>query len=198
MLGKQPQTICFNGFILDLSRGCVRRGDKEIRLRPKSFDVLQYLVRNQGRLISKQEVIRAVWADAFVTDNSLVQCMIEIRRSLGDAAQTMIRTIPRRGYIFDIPVTAASAAEEDRQSAEGATEQNPVAIAPTGARGHYLFVVVGPNYSCNASFGGCFGFRQDTRTNCRSALGQHSYNRSIAARRTFECARTGLFRRRND
>ena len=94
MLGKQPQTICFNGFILDLSRGCVRRGDKEIRLRPKSFDVLQYLVRNQGRLISKQEVIRAVWADAFVTDNSLVQCMIEIRRSLGDAAQTMIRTIP--------------------------------------------------------------------------------------------------------
>ena len=143
MLGKQPQTICFNGFILDLSRGCVRRGDKEIRLRPKSFDVLQYLVRNQGRLISKQEVIRAVWADAFVTDNSLVQCMIEIRRSLGDVAQTMIRTIPRRGYIFDIPVTAASAAEEDRQSAEGATEQNPVAIAPTGARGHYLFVVVG-------------------------------------------------------
>jgi len=64
------------------------------------------LAENQDRLVSKEELIGAVWAEAFVTDNSLVQCLIEIRRALGDEGQTVIRTVPRRGYIFDPPVNA--------------------------------------------------------------------------------------------
>jgi adenylate cyclase len=97
----------FEGFTLDLSRGCLRRGLSEVKLRPKSFEVLRYLVENQGRLVSKDELMRAVWADAFVTGNSLVQCLIEIRRGLGDQTQTIIRTVPRRGYIFDVRVTSS-------------------------------------------------------------------------------------------
>jgi DNA-binding winged helix-turn-helix (wHTH) protein len=103
----RAHTLSFDAFTLDVSRGCLRRGTEDVRLRPKSFDVLRYLVENSGRLIGKDELINAVWRDAIVTDNSLVQCLIEIRRALRDDAQAIIRTVPRRGYIFDISVIAA-------------------------------------------------------------------------------------------
>ncbi len=107
MHGGRAHTLSFDAFTLDVSRGCLRRGADEVRLRPKSFDVLRYLVENPGRLVSKEELIPAVWRNAFVTDNSLVQCLIEIRRALRDDAQVIIRTVPRRGYIFDVAVIEA-------------------------------------------------------------------------------------------
>src|ERR1700674_1556471 len=108
MQGSRTHTLSFDAFTLDVSRGCLRRGADDVRLRPKSYDVLRYLVENPGRLVSKEELIRAVWRDAFVTDNSLVQCLIEIRRALRDGGQVIIRTVPRRGYIFDTSVIEAS------------------------------------------------------------------------------------------
>jgi TolB-like protein/DNA-binding winged helix-turn-helix (wHTH) protein len=108
MPGIRSQPVAFSGFTLDPARGCLRCGELEIKLRPKSFEVLRYLIENQGRLISKEEIIGAVWPDSFVTDNSLVQCLIEIRQGLGDDSRTIIRTVPRRGYIFDVPVTAVN------------------------------------------------------------------------------------------
>ncbi len=98
------ETRSFDGFTLDLTRGCLLRGAAEIKLRPKSFEVLKYLVENSGRLVAKTELIETVWADAFVTDNSLVQCLIEVRRALGDVEQQYIKTVPRRGYIFTAEV----------------------------------------------------------------------------------------------
>ncbi|PYS64203.1 MAG: hypothetical protein DMF74_07720 [Acidobacteria bacterium] len=98
------QTRCFDGFTLDLTRGCLLRGTQEIKLRPKPFEALKYLVENPGRLISKTELIEVIWPDTAVTDDSLVQCLIEVRRALNDDAQQMIKTVPRRGYIFDQPV----------------------------------------------------------------------------------------------
>ena len=99
------QTRCFDGFTLDLRRGCLLRGAQEIKLRPKPFEALKYLVENSGRLINKAELIQVLWPETAVTDDSLVQCMIEVRRALGDEAQQMIKTVPRRGYIFDRPVS---------------------------------------------------------------------------------------------
>jgi TolB-like protein/Tfp pilus assembly protein PilF len=61
--------------------------------------VLLYLVRNAGRLISKQELMDFVWKDVAVTDDSLVQCLMEIRRALGDAEHA-IETVRGRGYLF--------------------------------------------------------------------------------------------------
>jgi DNA-binding winged helix-turn-helix (wHTH) protein len=107
MHGGRARTLSFDAYTLDVSRGCLRRGTDDLKLRPKSFDVLRYLVENPGRLVGKEELIRAVWRNAFVTDNSLVQCLIEIRRALRDDAQAIIRTVPRRGYIFDISVIEA-------------------------------------------------------------------------------------------
>src|SRR5258705_3398453 len=99
------QTHSFGEFTLDLTRGCLLRGQEEIKLRPKSFEALKYLVENNGRLISKDELIHAVWVDTAVTDDSLVKCMKDIRHALGDEAQQIIKTVPRRGYIFDKEVT---------------------------------------------------------------------------------------------
>jgi len=95
----------FDEFRLDLTRGALFRDADELRLRPKSFDVLKYLTENQGRLVSKDELIDAVWSETAVTDDSLVQCLKDIRRALGDDAQQIIKTIPRRGYIFEKEVT---------------------------------------------------------------------------------------------
>src|SRR5215813_3547733 len=89
----------FGEFTLELGRGCLMRGPEELKLRPKSFKTFTYLVENRGRLVSKAELIGAVWPDVAVTDDSLVQCLIEIRKALG-ASQHYIKTVPRRGYIF--------------------------------------------------------------------------------------------------
>ena len=62
----------FGEFKLDLARGGLYRRNRQLWLRPKSFDVLKYLVQNCGRLVAKKEVIRAVCAASFVTDDSLV------------------------------------------------------------------------------------------------------------------------------
>jgi len=105
MSGAPLPPLDFEGFTLDRARGCLRQGPDEIKLRPKSYDVLRYLVENRGRLLGKEELIRAIWSDCAVTDNSLVQCLIEVRRALRDDDQTMIRTVPRRGYIFEPAVT---------------------------------------------------------------------------------------------
>ena len=53
---------------------------QEIKLRPKVYETLKYLVENPGRLIGKKELIEAVWPDAFVTDDSLVQCTVKSLR----------------------------------------------------------------------------------------------------------------------
>ena len=98
-------TYGFGEFRLDQVRGSLYRSDKEVKLRPKVFEALKYLVANAGRLVGKDELARAIWPDSFVTDDSLVQCVVEIRRVLGDSEQLILRTIPRRGYIFAANVT---------------------------------------------------------------------------------------------
>src|SRR5215831_2818170 len=100
----QQQNRQFAGFTLDLQRASLWYSGQEVKLRPKSYEVLKYLVENHGRLVTKDELIQAVWPDSFVTDNSLVQCLHDIRRALGKEAQQLIRTVPRRGYIFDADV----------------------------------------------------------------------------------------------
>jgi DNA-binding winged helix-turn-helix (wHTH) protein len=95
----------FGEFTLDLDAGFLRRGTEEVALRPKPFEVLAYLVQHHGRLVSKSELADAVWPDTAVMDNSLAQCLVEVRRALGDESQQVIRTVARRGYMFAAPVT---------------------------------------------------------------------------------------------
>jgi class 3 adenylate cyclase/DNA-binding winged helix-turn-helix (wHTH) protein len=97
----------FEGYTLNLTRGCVRNANGEIELRPKSFELLSYLVANAGRLVSKDELVNAVWPDVIVSDDSLAQCVSDVRRALNDAERRIIKTVPRRGYLFAAPVSVA-------------------------------------------------------------------------------------------
>lgn len=97
----------FERYVLDLRRGCLLSADREIELRPKSFHVLEYLVENAGRLIAKEELIKAVWPNVVVTDESVTRCVSEVRSALDDSEQQIIRTVPRRGYVLAVPVAAS-------------------------------------------------------------------------------------------
>jgi predicted ATPase/DNA-binding winged helix-turn-helix (wHTH) protein len=95
-----PPSYRFGDFTLDTGRGSVFKAGSEIKLRPKVFETLKYLVEHAGRLIGKKELMQAVWPDSFVTDDSLVQCTLELRRALDDGTQQLLKTVPRRGYVF--------------------------------------------------------------------------------------------------
>jgi TolB-like protein/DNA-binding winged helix-turn-helix (wHTH) protein/Tfp pilus assembly protein PilF len=103
-MAAAAQAYRFDAYTLDVGRGILLGPEGELRLRPKSFKLLSYLVRNPGRLIGREELLQAVWGHAAVTDDSITQCLVEIRRVLGDESRALVRTIPRRGYLFDVPV----------------------------------------------------------------------------------------------
>jgi predicted ATPase/DNA-binding winged helix-turn-helix (wHTH) protein len=102
---KSEPKYRFAEFVLDPERGALLHAGREVKLRPKVYDALLYILENRGRLIGKEELNRALWPDSFVTEDSLVQCMVELRRALGDQAQEILKTVPRRGYVFTAAVT---------------------------------------------------------------------------------------------
>jgi adenylate cyclase len=113
----------FGDHVLDVERGQLRAGVREIVLRPKSFEVLRFLVENGDRLVGKDEIIKKVWPNVVVTDESLTQCVSEIRQAIDDRDQTKIRTIPRRGYRFAASVISHAAdATEAMAAAPGSVD----------------------------------------------------------------------------
>jgi len=125
-----PDHITFSGFTLDLDRGRLfDAGNREILLRRKSLDLLAYLALNAGRVISKGELINATWQNVSVTDDSLTQCISDIRRKLGDGDQKLIRTVSRRGYMLSAESAPRSAL--DTMGGPGSTEPKPsIAVLP--------------------------------------------------------------------
>ena len=97
----QPQapTIRLNGRAFDTAAEVLRDpAGHAVPLRPQSVAVLKCLVLNAGRVVTKDELMGAVWPNVAVTENSLVQCIHEIRRALGDEGQSILKTAARRGY----------------------------------------------------------------------------------------------------
>ncbi|TPL46443.1 transcriptional regulator [Mesorhizobium sp. B2-4-6] len=86
--------------VLDLDLGTLRRDGEIVPVRPKTFELLAFLARNPGRVLSKDELLQAVWPGITVSEDSLTQCIRDVRKSIGDEAQALIRTVPRRGYLF--------------------------------------------------------------------------------------------------
>lgn len=110
--GTGQRQYSFGEFTLDVDGGALRKGSDEVRLRRQSFEVLHYLLEHHGRLVSKKELLDSVWGDTVVTDGSLTQCMIDVRRAIGDDARQTIRTLPRRGYVFAAPVTESPSSHD--------------------------------------------------------------------------------------
>ena len=117
----KPITYRFGEFTLDVARGGFFRSGEEVKLRPKVFEVLKYLVENSGRLIGKEELAKAIWPDSFVTDDSLVQCTVELRRALKDSGQQLVKMIPRRGYLFAATVSLGGDTSLPRRSTNQTT-----------------------------------------------------------------------------
>jgi adenylate cyclase len=103
----RKKQLRFDRYVLDVDRGSLLLDGDEIALRPKTFAVLQYLVENPSRLVTKDDLFAAVWPNLAVTDDTLVQSIGELRRALGDDGPRLIKTIPRRGYRFESSVSAA-------------------------------------------------------------------------------------------
>ena len=93
----------FGDTSVDTLRAEIRRSGERVPLRRKSFDVLVYLLQRPRRVLTKAELLDAVWGDRIVTEGSLKSCLMEVRAAIGDHERKLIRTVPRRGYILEAP-----------------------------------------------------------------------------------------------
>jgi DNA-binding winged helix-turn-helix (wHTH) protein/tetratricopeptide (TPR) repeat protein len=94
--------VVFDGFRMDVAGQRLWRGPRAIRLRPKSWDVLRYLVERPGLLVTKEAIHREIWRDTAVSDDTLTQSIGELRRALGDSTRSprFIETVHGRGFRF--------------------------------------------------------------------------------------------------
>jgi DNA-binding winged helix-turn-helix (wHTH) protein len=97
----------FDTFYLDTLRRLLLHGEESLTLTPRIFDTLLYFVEHNGRVISKEELMKAVWPDAFVEENNLTQSISNLRRVLGErkGENRFIVTVPGYGYRFAPKVT---------------------------------------------------------------------------------------------
>jgi TolB-like protein/DNA-binding winged helix-turn-helix (wHTH) protein/Tfp pilus assembly protein PilF len=109
----------FGEFLLDSRKRTLSRADSPVSLTPKAFDVLLFLVQNPNRLVTKEELLQAVWGDTFVEEGNLTQYISHLRKALGDSSEEthLIVTIARKGYQFTGDVTGAEAADITKQAA---------------------------------------------------------------------------------
>jgi TolB-like protein len=73
---------------------------QHVDIRPRSLAVLRLLAENAGRLVSKDDIITAIWGNVVVTEESLIRCIADIRKAIGDRDRRILRTMPRKGYLL--------------------------------------------------------------------------------------------------
>jgi DNA-binding winged helix-turn-helix (wHTH) protein/tetratricopeptide (TPR) repeat protein len=130
----------FAGFELDRERLELRRtGGAVITLRPKTFDVLSLLATRPGQLVLKQELMTAIWPNVHVGEDSLFQCIRELRLALGDGQRQLIKVVSGRGYRLDADVVDT---EREAASALDAAE-NAIPPATEGRRRLTILATIG-------------------------------------------------------
>lgn len=114
----------FGKFVLDPGSRTLSRADLPVSLTPKAFDVLNFLVQNPNRLVTKGELLQAVWGDTFVEEGNLTQYISHLRKALGDNSENnrLIVTIARKGYQFTGNVVADA---ENRRNLKANRGSNP-------------------------------------------------------------------------
>jgi Tol biopolymer transport system component/DNA-binding winged helix-turn-helix (wHTH) protein len=119
----------FGGCRLDVLRRVLTRDGHPVSLAPKTFELLLLLVQSQGRALSKQELMTALWPDVFVEEANLSFQISALRRTLGEGTSKWLETIPKHGYRFAAPVRAVPAQPDDvaQSSTPGVAEVAPVA-----------------------------------------------------------------------
>lgn len=126
-----PAAFRFGDFTFDPLRGGLLGPDgAEIELRPKSAEVLCRLVECGGQLVSREQLMHAVWPDVFVTDDNITQCVAEIRRALRDEGAHLVRTLPKRGYLLAAEVSRVEHAPLVPERKRGTVQAEPAAERP--------------------------------------------------------------------
>lgn len=95
-----PDLFHVGPWVVDTHNGEIRDGDRVVRLRPKTVALLVFLARHPNRLVTRQQILEALWPDVVVGDASVTVAAGKLREALGDSSEhpTFIETIPRRGY----------------------------------------------------------------------------------------------------
>jgi DNA-binding winged helix-turn-helix (wHTH) protein len=102
--------VSFGSFVLDLDTRELRRGSEVIALSPKAYQLLEVLVANRPKALSKSVLQEQLWPDTFVLEKNLVNLVAEIREAIGDSATNprFVRTVPRFGYAFQVSTSQDS------------------------------------------------------------------------------------------
>jgi DNA-binding winged helix-turn-helix (wHTH) protein len=140
----------FGGYSVDVDRRELRRGTELIDIGPQVFDLLVYLIRNRDRVVSKDDLLDAVWEGRIVSESTLTSRINAVRHAIGDtgANQTLIKTIARKGFRFigeveegkkAVPQASAGGAEVG-----GLRQEIHFCTASDGVRIAYAAVGKGP------------------------------------------------------
>src|SRR4051812_34805690 len=98
----KTRELLYGDLRLDVANARIWQGQATLKLTPKAFAVLCYLLEHAGQLVTKDELLSTIWTEAVVSEGVLTTCMREIRQALRDTAKTphYIETVHRRGYRF--------------------------------------------------------------------------------------------------
>src|ERR1017187_4583252 len=118
MLQNLDMLYRFDEFEMDPSRRVLARNDAPIALSPKAFEVLKYLLLNPGRVVTKEELLHAVWPDSYVEESNLAQHISWLRKALKDRSGCIV-TIPGRGYQLTARVQTEHSVETLPESLPG-------------------------------------------------------------------------------
>lgn len=123
----------FGEFQLDAGARSLRRGKAVVSLNSRAFDVLLYFVQNPGKILTREEVLKTVWAEAFVDENTVVQSISALRRALHEKPgdNSYIVTLPGRGYQFVAPVRVVTPEIVATENGDSVPE-----LAPSESGGH--------------------------------------------------------------
>ena len=119
----EPRTCEFGDVYVDFGRMTVKRSGAIIAIEPKVFDLLRFLIANRERVVTKEELLDALWRETFVAPNALTRAVAQLRKALGDDADEprYIETVAKRGYRFIAPVAIEAGAAPEVVPAEVST-----------------------------------------------------------------------------
>lgn len=152
------QVSRFEQFSLDTADRRLLRNGEPVELNARYFDALALLVREAGKLVSKDRFLEEVWRGVPVTDEALTQCIKALRRALGDDATRprFIETVPKHGYRFVAPIRGIGGADEE-SAAPGSLEPPPAAQASPAPGSWRDLLLLGAAGTVGAGVAGIIG-----------------------------------------
>jgi TolB-like protein/DNA-binding winged helix-turn-helix (wHTH) protein len=162
----------FDEFEVDPSKRAFLRAGAPVSISPKAFDVLLHFVTNSGRVVTKEELLHAVWPDSFVEESNLAQHVSWLRKGLADKSNYIV-TVPGRGYQFTAQVrTEVPADEPPSTTSDGSLDREallPTAEAPLRRQRDRSWKIIGTAAALSAVIivGGFFSYKKLTYARLR-------------------------------